>query len=83
MAIETLNFDGKEIKVADLPEGIQRLVTVYEGTHARRVEVENQHISLSAALRQLSADITSAVQAAEKEAEAANAEKAPAETVAE
>lgn len=64
MAIETLNFDGKELKVADLPAEVQRLVNVYEITHNKRLEIENEHIQLSAALRQLSADISAGVRAA-------------------
>ena len=69
MAIETLNIDGNEIKVTDLPQNIQRLVAVYEQTFAERATIENKHIALSAALRAISSDITSAI----KDAEAAKA----------
>jgi hypothetical protein len=65
MTIETLNMDGKELKVADLSQEIQRLVAVYEKVFAERADVEVKHISLSAALRQLSTDITAAIQASQ------------------
>jgi hypothetical protein len=61
MAIETLNVDGNEMKVSDLSAEVQRLVAVYESTHAKRVDIENDHIMLSAALRQISSDITAAI----------------------
>ena len=61
MAIETLNIDGTELKVAELSQEVQRLVQVYEVTHNKRVDVETEHAYLSAALRQLSTDITAAV----------------------
>jgi hypothetical protein len=81
MAIETLNIDGKELKVADLTPEIQRLVAVYDITSTKRVEVENDHIQLSAAIRQLSSDISTAVQ---KYFESQTAEsEAPADTSAE
>ena len=61
MKIDTLNVDGEEIKVTDLPLDVQRLVALYETTHSKRQDVETEHAMLSAALRMISTDITSAI----------------------
>jgi hypothetical protein len=75
MAIETLNIDGNELKVADLSPVAQRLVGVYELTHTKRVELENEHIMVSAALRQISTEITTLIrEEAEAKTEAVEAD---------
>lgn len=63
MAIETLNVDGVETKVADLAPEIQRLIAAYETATAKRNEAEQTYLMMVAALKALSADITNAVQA--------------------
>lgn len=72
MAIETLNIDGEEIKTADLPQEIQRLISIYETTYNKRVEVENEYIMLSSALRQISNDIVVGVREKKKTNEQQN-----------
>lgn len=61
MAIETLNIDGVETKVADLPVEVRQLIEVYEHTHAKRNNIEIERLSILAALKQLSDDITNSV----------------------
>jgi len=61
MAIETLNIDGVETKVVDLPVEVRQLIEVYEHTHAKRTSVELERLSIIAALKQLSDDITTTV----------------------
>ena len=70
MAIETLNVDGVETKVADLAPEIQRLIAAYEAATVKRNEAEQTYLMMVAALKALSADITNAVQASKVDPDA-------------
>ncbi len=78
--IKELDVDGIKVAVADLTAAQQRFVQVYQAANEKKVSLENEIITLNAAMRSLSSDLVTAIRA-DREA-AANVAQMPASDAA-
>ena len=72
-AIKELDIDGVKVLVADLSDGQKRYVHLYQNANEKKVELENEILTLSAALRTLSNDLVVSIRADRAKVEAAMA----------
>jgi uncharacterized membrane protein len=75
--IKELNVDGTTVAIGDLTEAQQRFIRIYEEAMEKKTALENEIITLNAAMRTLSNDLVLSIRADRAAKETAEATPAP------
>jgi uncharacterized membrane protein len=75
--IKELNVDGTTVVIGDLTEAQQRFIRIYEEAMEKKTAIENEIITLNAAMRTLSNDLVLSIRADRVAKETAEATPAP------